>query len=174
MVGVSGVGKTEMIQRFVANRHDYVHIEASKLIKQGINAQTSEQIRLLPKAQIIKNQSFLLKELSKYKQKYHHIILDGHLLIDNDRELVSIPLSVVQEIAPHNIVLIKGKAQDIISHRIKDLRKNRPNQSVTEIEKSQQFLETIAISYCKRLGIRLDTLDFSEYKKFSDLLSQNI
>lgn len=173
VVGVSGVGKTEMIRRFVADHHDYVHIEASKLIKQEINAQTSEQIRLLPKEPIIKNQSFLLKKLSKYKQKHQRIILDGHLLIHNNQELIPIPLDIVKKIAPHNIVLIKGNAQDIILHRINDPHRNRPNQTITEIEKSQPFLEQIAISYCKKLGIRFDTLDFSEYKKFSNLLSQN-
>lgn len=174
VVGVSGVGKTEMIKRFVADHHDYVHIEASKFIKQGINAQTSEQIRLLPKEQIIKNQYFLLKELSKYKQKHQRIILDGHLVIYNNQELVPIPLDVVKDIAPHNLILIQGNAQDIISHRISDPHKNRPNQTADEIEESQQFLEQIAINYCKEICIRFDKLYFNEYKKFSELLTEDV
>jgi adenylate kinase len=174
VVGVSGVGKTEMIKHFVANHHDYVHIEASKLIKQGINAQTTEQIRLLPKEQIIKNQSLLLKELSKYKQKHQRIILDGQLIIYNNQELVPIPLDVVKNIAPHNLVLIQGNAQDIISHRINDPHKNRPNQTVDEIEKNQQFLEQMAINYCKEICIRFDKLCFNEYNKFTELLTKNV
>ena len=174
VVGVSGVGKTEMIRRFVAHHHDYVHLEASKLIMQGMNTQTSKQISLLPKEQIIKNQFFLLKELSNYKQKYPRIILDGHLVIHNNHESVPIPLDVVKKIAPYNIILIRGSAQDIISNRISDPHKNRLSQTENEIDDSQEFLEQIAISYCKKMCIKFDKLYFYEYKNFSNLLSENV
>lgn len=174
VVGVSGVGKTKMIKRFVANHDGYVHLEASKLIQHGINAQTSEHLRLLPKEKIVKNQSFLIEELSKYKQKSQRIILDGHLVIYNNQELIPIPLDVVRDIAPHNVVLIQGNAQDIISHRINDQHKNRPNQTTDEIDQNQDFLEQIATNYCEEMCIRFDKVYFHEYKRFSDLLIGNV
>ena len=173
VVGVSGVGKTQLIRRFVSKHHEYTHLEASKLIREGLNAQTSEQIGLLPKEQIIKNQSILLGGLLEYKQNCHHIILDGHLLINNNQELVKIPLNVVKEIAPHNMVLITGNPYDVILHRTKDLHRKRHSQTATEIEEIQSYLRHIAISYCKELGIRFDTLDFSEYKRFEHLVTQD-
>ncbi len=173
VVGVSGVGKTELIRRFVSKHNKYMHLEASKLIREGLNAKISEQIGLLPKEQIIKNQSILLERLLKYKQKCHHIILDGHLLINNNQELVKIPLDVVKDIAPQNMILVTGNAQDIISHRTNDQYKHRPSQTVNEIEQIQNYLKHVAISYCKELSIRFDTLDFSEYKRFSNILTED-
>ena len=173
VVGVSGVGKTELIRRFVAKHHEFRHLEASKLIREGLNAKKSEQIKFLPKEQIIKNQSILLEGLLEYKQKCHHIILDGHLLINNNQELVKIPLDVVRGIAPHNMVLVTGNPHDIILHRTNDLHRKRHSQTATEIEEIQNNIKHTAIAYCKELGIRFDTLDFTEYKRFRNLLTQD-
>lgn len=171
VVGVSGVGKTELIKRFVSRHQEYRHLEASKLIREGLNAKKTENIRLFPKEQIIKNQSILLERLLEYKQKCHHIILDGHLLINNNQELVKIPLDVVRGIAPRNMVLITGTAHDIILHRTNDLHRKRPSQTATEIKEIQNNIKHTAIAYCKELGVRFDTLDFSEYKRFSSILT---
>lgn len=172
VVGVSGVGKTTIIRRFVREHPNYVHIEASKLIRNKLNTETTEHIRLMTKEQIVKNQSFLLDELSKYRQKHDYIILDGHLLINNNQELISIPLDIVKRISPSNIVLIEGNSHDILSHRIHNPQKKCFKETISEIDRNQQLLKQIAISYCKKLGIRFDTLDFFEYKKFSNLLCQ--
>lgn len=173
VVGVSGVGKTELIRRFVSKHHEYRHLEASKLIREGLNAKKSEQIRLLSKEQIIKNQSILLEGLFAYKQKCHLIILDGHLLINNSQELVRIPLDVVREIAPHKMILLTANPHSILSHCTNDIHRKRHSQTATEIEEIQNYLKHIAISYCEELGIRFDTLDFTEYKRFKDLLTQD-
>jgi adenylate kinase len=172
VVGVSGVGKTTMIRRFVTEHSNYVHLEASKLIQNRLNAETTEHIRIMTKEQIVKNQSFLLDELSKYKQNCNSIILDGHLLINNNKELISIPLDIVRKIAPSNIVLLEGNSHDILLHRIYNPQKKCFKETISEIDRNQQLLKQIAIGYCKELGIRFDTLDFSEYKKFSNILSQ--
>lgn len=174
VVGVSGVGKTQMIRRFVAEHDEYIHIEASKLIKQAINTQTSEQLRLLPKEQILKNQYLLLQELTKYKQKYRRIILDGHLLINNDQETIPIPLDIVKKFLPHKIILIQGNSYDIYLHRINDTDKKHPQQTTTEIDQDQQFLKYISIQYCRELNINFYTLHYSENKKFNDLLQQEV
>ena len=160
VVGISGVGKTTIIRRFVKEHSDYVHLEASKLIKQRIRAETSEQIRVLPKNKVLMNQSVLIEELSRYKEKYSQIILDGHLLINNNQELIPIPLDIVKKISPRNIILIHGNSHDILSHRINNLQKKYFKETISEINRSQQFMKEIAISYCKKLGIRFDTLDW--------------
>ena len=69
VVGVSGVGKTELIRRFVAKHHEFRHLEASKLIREGLNVKASEQIELLPKEQIIKNQFILLEKTFRIQTK---------------------------------------------------------------------------------------------------------
>ena len=173
VVGISGVGKTTIIRRFIKENTDYFHIEASTLIKQRINAKTSDQIRVLPKEKILANQSILVEELSRYKEKYSQIILDGHLLINNSKELVPIPLNIVEQIAPQNIILIQGNPREIFSHRINNTYKNGSNQTVAEIEQVQNYLKYITVKYCKELCIKFDILDFSEYKRFESLLVQN-
>ena len=172
VVGISGVGKTTIIRQFVKENSDYAHVEASKLIKQRLGAETSEEIRVLPKNKVLMNQSLLIEELSIYKEKYSQIILDGHLLINNNQELIPIPLDIVKKINPYNIILVHGDSREILSHRIINLQKKYFKETISEIDKNQQLLKQIAISYCKKLGIRFDALDFSEYKKFSNLLRQ--
>lgn len=173
VVGISGVGKTTIIRRFVKEHSDYFHVEASKLIKQRIRAETSEQIRVLPKNKVLMNQSLLIEELSRYKDKYSQIILDGHLLIDNSKELIPIPLKIVKQIAPQNIILIQGNSHEIFSHRINDTCKDHPNQTVAEIERIQSYLKYITLNYCKELSVKFDILDFSDYKRFSDVLIED-
>ncbi len=165
-----------MIRRFVSKHNKYTHLEASKLIREGLNAKISEQIGLLPKEQIIKNQSILLERLLKYKQKCHHIILDGHLLINNNQELVKIPLDVVKDIAPQNMILVTGNVQDIISHRTNDQYKHRPSQTVNEIEQIQNYLKHVAISYCKeKNGSVPDFLDIGiKIKEINNVSSINL
>ena len=174
VVGVSGVGKTQMIKRFVAEHHEYIHLEASKLIKQAINAQTSEQLRLLPREKILKNQYLLLQELTRYKQQYNRIILDGHLLISNDKEIIPIPLDIVKRIEPYKIILIEGDPNEIFLHRLNDLQKKYPKQTIIEIEKTQNFLEKITIKYCKELKVDFNTLHFYEDEKFRKLLRRSV
>ena len=82
-------------------------------------------------------------------------------------------MDIVREIAPHNIVLITGIAHDIILHRTNDLHRKRPSQTATEIEEIQNYIKHTAIAYCKELCIKFDTLDFTEYKRFRNLLTQD-
>jgi adenylate kinase len=174
VVGVSGVGKTQMIKRFVAEHQQYIHLEASKLIKQAINAQTSEQLRLLPREQILNNQYSLIQELAKYKQQHHRIILDGHLLINNGQEVVPVPLDIVKKIAPYNIILIQGDSRDIFLHCIKDCKKKRSEKKIFEINREQQYTKKIATNYSIKLGIKFNTIHFSDYTEFKKLLEDNL
>ena len=171
VIGLSGVGKTSMIQRFVEENPDYLHLEASKLIKQATGIHTLEQIRLLPRNKIIKNQDVLTKELSKYKNLFDRIILDGHLLINNNQELIPIPLDTIREISPNSMILVEGNANDILLHRKNDLHKTRPNQLLAEIEEEQLELQKIAVKYCDELKTKLDIVNFEDYTKFCQILS---
>lgn len=172
VIGLSGVGKTSMIQRFVEENPDYLHLEASKLIKQATGIQVSEKIRLLAKNKIIKNQYILVEELSRYKNSFDKIILDGHLLINNNQELIPIPLDTIRKISPNSMILVEGNANDILLHRKNDLYKTRPNQLLVEIEEEQLELRKIAVKYCNELNIKLDTINFEDYAEFCHLVSK--
>lgn len=171
VIGLSGVGKTSIIQRFVEENSDYLHLEASKIIKQVTGIQVLEKIRLLPKNKIIENQDILIKELSKYKNSFDKIILDGHLLINNSQELIPIPIDTIRKILPNRMILIEGNANDILLHRKNDLYKTRPNQLLVEIEEEQLELQKIAVKYCDELNIRLDIVNFEDYSRFRQILS---
>jgi adenylate kinase len=174
VIGISGVGKTQIIRKFVSSNPEYLHIEASTIIKKNLKIDKDKQIQYLSKEEIFKNQYDLIKELSKYRKIHQKIILDGHLLIEINQEATLIPLSIIKKISPNQIILIQGKPEEIIEHRSNDSHKKRPAAGKDIINKKQNLLEKYAHESCKELNIKFEILNFLDYNRFVALLRQNV
>ena len=82
------------------------------------------------------------------------LLIDAHGVIDNDRELVRVPVSAVRPLRPDLLVLLQASPVQIAARRVQDLRV-RPSRSIEEIAHEIQAEYETVQGYATELGIEL-------------------
>jgi len=174
VIGLSGVGKTHIISNFIKNHNNFLHLKASSLIKQGLLTQDSEKIRKVSDKEIKYNQGILVKKLDEYKINNKKIILDGHIIIDNEEKITPIPLEIIKRISPKIIILVQAPPEQILSHIDNDKSRIRPQRSINQVKENQDLQEKIAKEYCSTLNINLERVDCKNNNIFENLVINNV
>lgn len=174
--GLSGVGKTTLIKQFLSMNAGYLHLLASTLIKQGLADPDAhiDSLRLRDAGGIDENQQALVREFSKERsnQPDMSILFDGHLIIDTDKELIDIPYEVISSLNLTKILAVTASGEDILNHRKKDAKRNRPQRTLDEINKQQERSTRLCIDYADRLGVAFFHINAADINGFTAAITE--
>ena len=168
--GVSGVDKTSACEAFIARHPEALFVSASGLLKSA--KQTSgEALRTAQPHEIVDNQALLGQALAAFRQgrESQLVLVDAHGVIDNDHELVRVPVSAVRALEPDRLVLLEAPPKLIAERRAADLRK-RPNRSLKAITRELVAEHDTVTAYADELGVALTIADAAATVSLEQLL----
>ena len=148
--GVSGVGKTRACEEF-GNRHpDYLITRASRLLS-NVTHLSSEALQTTNADGILRNQTLLVKEFRKFRtgRETMPVILEAHATIYNGKELIQIPIEIIEFLEPDRLVLIEARSVEVLERRKNDQRQ-RPIREIHEIQE-ELVKEREAVEFYSRI-----------------------
>jgi adenylate kinase len=167
--GVSGVGKTTLIGQFVQNHKNWRVMSAAELLAQLLG-QERDALRRLNRPEIESNQVLLAEEISRHylAEADANWLLDAHSVINNGRELIPVPVSVVARINPGRLLFLFDEAADIGRRRTSDNHRARPRLGSLRIAEEQRVAWLSCIDYAQELNIGLYRVDVNDPRAFAD------
>jgi adenylate kinase len=142
--GVSGVGKSTMLRRFVAQRPDWLHVIASDVLQQ-LAAEDTESLLTSESPTILENQFRLIEAINvvRLRDPNKKLLLDAHNVIDTGRALYQIPSNIIKNLSPDLIVCIWDDVKAIQQRSESAIDKIRPRRSLAQWAAYQkEVLET--------------------------------
>lgn len=156
IAGLSGVGKTYVIEALMGKSNNYTHFSAGTLIKKRIENIDRDSLRRADKNRILSNQYLLIEQLKEELLCFdtkQNVLFDAHILIDNDKTVIKVPYEIFKEISPSRFIFILDTAENILLRRQKDKSRDRPLRNLDELENQQKQSIIIAKGYCTDLQI---------------------
>lgn len=173
--GISGVGKSTLINYFIKNSPEWTHLQAGQLIKAELKNIDHDKLRLEGNEAILKNQYLMIdafwreidtKQLSK-------VIFDGHSIIDTGRDILDIPVDVIQALKPDKLVFIKVAPSTVLTRRTNDNSRDRPVLLEEQIEDQQnRALRQVEI-YSAALSVPVEILENPEQSGLSSIMDKD-
>ncbi len=174
IAGLSGVGKTFVIEKLVRESDSYVHLSAGSLIKKRRANLERDRLRELEKNSILANQYLMIeqfkKELNTIDRRFS-IIFDAHMVIDNDHELIEVPYEIFEQLSPIRIIFLFDEAEKIIEKRIFDNSRKRPIRSIPEIIEQQNRSIMLAQKHSSRLSIPFIEIQSGDIQALSNAIA---
>jgi adenylate kinase len=155
--GVSGVGKSWSCNAFVSRHPEYLYYSASTLLREA-KASTVEQLRTADAQEIEANQRLLGVQLRRKRENQwsRSVLVDAHGVIDNDQDLIKLPLDAIRSMEPDALVLLEAPAEVVAERRRKDKR-SRPNRSLAFIQREIAAERETVLAYGVALGLSVVT-----------------
>lgn len=165
--GLSGVGKSTTVAKVEAEADGLVaSVNAGDLIGRRLTGgRETDGLRLLSADEIRSNQELLVEELAVVRMAPGSpvLLLDGHCVIDNGRELVWIPVDVVERLGIAAVVYLTGDSGEIRARRRSDSSRERPDLDKDELARHQQSGLAACMSYSVELGLPMMVVSPAEY-----------
>lgn len=157
MFGISGVGKTSACRDYTSRHPGVLFVSASTLLKAAKHA-SGEALRTAPAPEIVDNQTLLSAALDAFRRGREHlpVLIDAHGIIDNDRELVRIPVEAIRGLKPDRLILLESPAESIVARRKNDFRA-RPKRNMNEIAVELAAERAAVTDYAAALKLPLYT-----------------
>lgn len=170
MFGISGVGKSHLARRIVQARPGLLRLSASGLLKSKLRT-TGEKLRTAQVRDVVSNQFALVGALSAARDGRWQIpvLLEAHAVIDNDHELIDVPLEVIKAIGVAGILSLSAPPAKIEMYRGRDRRK-RPARTVEELEHQQKRSLAVSQHYASVLGVPFKEVEAGDLKAALDLI----
>ena len=167
MFGLSGVGKSTTVAQVVSAADGLAEsVNAGDLIgrqRRGVGG--ADRLRMLGAAEILSNQELLVEELAVERRVPGPpvLLLDGHCVVDNGAELVSIPVDVVKRLRMSAVVYLTAGSGEIRARRRLDASKGRPDVDEAELSRHQESGLAACTSYSVELGLPMMVVSAAEY-----------
>lgn len=155
--GVSGVGKTHLIQSSLCQLPGALSWRASEMIGDARETADPERLRTLSMDEIRYSQE-LLVEGFKIRRRAHPgdlVLLDAHSVIDSDHGLVEIPADIVAHLELSGIIHVSDDIDRIVERRLMDRKRVRPTRTRDHLDTYQARSLKVCQSYQDALGIPL-------------------
>ena len=169
--GISGVGKTFLISRFVDKQPAFQHLQAGELIRDTIRTQpvSPEALRTAIVERVLKNQELLVAAFARFREAnpLTHVVFDGHSVIDNDSCLLDIPVHVMRRLNPDRLVFIQDLPEKILRRRAADSSRIRPIRSSDELGRHQDRAWRVCQGYAQTLSLPLDLVPADDLARLS-------
>ena len=166
--GLSGVGKSTTVAKVVAAADGLVaSVNAGDLIGRRLTGgRETDGLRLLSADKIRSNQELLVEELAVARMARGSpvLLLDGHCVIDNGRELIWVPVDIVERLGIAAVVYLTGDSGEIRARRRSDSSRKRPDLDEDELVRHQQSGLAACMSYSVELGLPMMVVSPAEYR----------
>lgn len=159
--GISGVGKTSSCLAFVARNPEHLHLSASELLRSAAAADPA-LLRIAPADRILENQKLLPGALRARRDGQWHrpVLIDAHSVVDNDHELVRVPVEVIRSLEPDGLLLLE-MPPEIIAARRSEPGSRRPARSIAQIVHEAEVARQAVLEYAEHLELPLELIDAS-------------
>jgi len=133
-----------------------------------------DSLRMLSQDRILDNQEAIVLGLSALRTKSvaDVILLDAHLLIDSQNELIEIPVDVIRRFALDAVVFVYDAPEKIVERRHSDHYRDRAKRSREDIAQEQFRAGSLAERYARDLGVLFTTATPSQKKYLGSLLRE--
>lgn len=154
--GISGVGKSTACASYVARHPSVLHTSAGALLQAAKNID-SALLRTDVAGNIAQNQNLLGEALRRFRlgRETSDILIDAHSVIDNDHELVEVPVDAVRAMNPNGLVLLEAPPELVIERRRNDVRL-RPSRTAEELQFQIGVARRVCESYAGELSLPLE------------------
>lgn len=154
--GISGVGKSTACASYVARHPSVLHTSAGALLQAAKNID-SALLRTDVAGNIAQNQNLLGEALRRFRlgRETSDILIDAHSVIDNDHELVEVPVDAVRAMNPNGLVLLEAPPELVIERRRSDVRL-RPSRTAEELQFQMGVARRVCESYAGELSLPLE------------------
>lgn len=151
--GVSGVGKTTACRSFVTRNPEFAYITASEVLRRATGLPV-EQLRRSSKEEVLANQKILTERLPDEITKHgaQFVLLDAQNIIDNGRDLIEVPVSILEDLSPRGVIVLEADPNDVYARRNGDGR-FRPSRTPEELSEQMNLIRRIAFQQAARLDI---------------------
>ncbi len=155
--GVSGVGKTRLIQLALSRFPGALHWRASEIIGEARKISAPERLRSMPLRELGENQALLLLGFDALRRRFPDVLvlLDAHSVIDSDLGLFEVPAAVVISLRPSGIIHVEDAIESIFERRLSDTKRGRPNRTLAQIGEYQRRSSNACEEYRLALGVPL-------------------
>lgn len=156
LVGLSGVGKSTMLKSFALKRI-FQHLSASQLIREARrDDKAATEVDSLRHANIDENQRLLIAGFNHAVDvKSHHVVLDGHTVVETASSLIVIPSDVFRSLGVTKMIFLADDPRSIARRRAADSTRNRPIPNDIDIRRHQDTALLAAFYTCFDLRIPL-------------------
>jgi adenylate kinase/deoxycytidine triphosphate deaminase len=151
--GVSGVGKSHLVRSLVAEMRGWVQVTAGELLQQATKVE-GNSLRTADRSKILRNQQLFAGAFASAKRQYSgtNLLVDAHSVINNDQEIVRVPVETVDSIGPELLVFVCDEPENIARRRLQDTDRDRPARSAQQIAEEQR----IALENCEHFAAVLN------------------
>ena len=104
----------------------------------------------------MKNQYFLMEQFAEELSGVDNnipVLFDAHMLIDNENELIEIPIEIFRGLFPSRIIYIYDDSDIIIERRNCDQSRKRPVRDRSHLDEQQGRSIQLAEQYSRELAI---------------------
>lgn len=174
LVGLSGVGKSSVLAN-LAGQVRFLHLRASDLIKSekaigSVSAPSSDELRL---GTVLDNQNLPIRAFQRTTFGVDvPIVLDGHILVDSEHEIIEIPVSVFRAIGATHIVFLQDTPEEIVRRRRLDANRFRPVRSADELLDQQSRAIVLAARSACGMNIPISIIMQGHLRTLSDLIGK--
>jgi adenylate kinase len=178
--GVSGVGKTHLLQSRGPRLPPFHIWHAGEIIGEARKEVDPERLRTLPAAELQCSQEFLIQGFWARRARYTGslVFLDGHSVIDTDAGFFEIPAATVACLKLAGIVHVTDEEEHILQRRFADHARRRPVRSLDDIRIYQERSLKACQGYEASLGLRLVEVQSGDMCGFEnavhDILSHHV
>ncbi|WP_147020089.1 ATP-binding protein [Methylorubrum extorquens] len=172
LLGISGVGKSFLTQRISERRPDLLYLSAGNLLREALKVDP-EQLRTSKRNVILANQLMLSEAVRRARSGRWQktVLLEAHSIIDNDRELIEVPLNTISNLEVAGIVLVEDHASQIKRRRETDTR-SRPHRGLRELKDQQQQSSDAATRYAIALNAPIQKVSSGDAATTLDFIHQ--
>lgn len=163
LLGISGVGKSFLARRMSEFRPDLLCLSAGTLLKEALRVDP-EKLRTANRDVILANQALLSEAVRRARSGrwQQTVLLEAHSVIDNDKDLIDVPVEIIQALEIAGIILIEEYAAHIRRRRKADLR-TRPDRKLYELDEQQRQSSEVAVRYATILSVPILRLSSEDY-----------
>lgn len=174
MFGLSGVGKGWLAGQLRSARPDVLHLEASALMRAAMST-SAEALRTASADAVQDNQASLVAAFAAARAPHagRPVLFDGHSVIDNDQELVEIPVAAIAGLGVDAVVFVSGDPHDIRRRRLGDTRA-RPDRSPATLAHHQERARAIAMTYASDLGVAFCEIRAGDWRGLAQAFVETI
>jgi adenylate kinase len=174
--GLSGVGKTYLINRFLSANAHATRLSAGAVIAEARNTTDPEFLRQLPVDELDLSQELLIAGLPRAIKDANSslLLLDAHTVIDNGSDdMYVVANEVFTALRPDGIIHVEADPAAIARQREADRERARPHRTAEILSQQQTLSARRAQEIADALGVWFKRVESGDFHTFEESLKSD-